>query len=136
MRIYFQLLELLKCDLGVFKKAMFQVVAWPYELIFYRMVGSKRDLFEVEKAIVHGDDLLCDLIFCVLGRRKCDLDVVEKTMIEESCIIQNLFLPPDRPKCHLSEVEKALFQGNICTAKSFSAFYRAQNATLTRSQEQ
>jgi len=46
---------------------MFQVDVRPYEVIFYLMDGLKRDLGEVDKAIVHGGEVPYEIIFCFLG---------------------------------------------------------------------
>ena len=59
---------------------MFQVVVRPYEVIFYLMDGLKRDLGEVEKAIVHGDELPYEINFFLLGYLNCYLGEVEKAM--------------------------------------------------------
>ena len=60
---------------------MFQVVVRPYEVIFYLIDGPKRDLGEVEKVIVHGDELPYEIFF-LLGCRKCVLGEVEKAMFQ------------------------------------------------------
>ena len=46
------------------------------------MDGLKRDLGEVEKAIVHGDELPYEIIFSLLGCRKCDLGEVDKATFQ------------------------------------------------------
>src|SRR5215510_961536 len=66
VRILFRILGGPKCDFCDFTKVMFQVVVRPYEVIFYLIDGPKRDLGEVEKGIVHGDELLYEIIFCFL----------------------------------------------------------------------
>ena len=65
------------------------------------MVGPKQGLGEVEKEIVHADYLPCELIFCLLCGRKCDLSVFEK----------------------------AIIPGAVYPSKSFSASKPALNAT-------
>ena len=61
---------------------MFQVVVGPYEDIFYLIDGPKRDLGDVEKAIVHGDEMPYEIIFFLLGSRKCDFGEVDKATFQ------------------------------------------------------
>jgi hypothetical protein len=43
---------------------------------------SKYDLRVVDKATFPGVDRHCELIFCLLGIEKCDLDEVEEAMFQ------------------------------------------------------
>ena len=69
-----------KMRIGWGRKAMFQVVARHYELIFSLLTTTKCSLCELKKAMFQVFGRHCELIFCLLASPKCDLCEVEKAM--------------------------------------------------------
>ena len=67
--------------------AMFQVLAFHFELYFYLLTSSKCDLDEVNKAMIQFLASYFELIFNLLIGPKCDLRNVEKAIYQGRWIL-------------------------------------------------
>ena len=85
-------------------KAMFQIKARHWELIFFIVTTPKFDLGEVVKAMFQGLPCHFELIFSLLPIAKCLLIEVENSMFKCS-----FFQPLDQPKMRLGRIKKATF---------------------------
>ena len=61
---------------------MFQLLAFHFELNFYLLTSSKRDLDKVDKAMITVPASHFELIFCLLTRPKCNLPKIKKAVIQ------------------------------------------------------
>jgi len=66
-------LDYLKKQFDKNEKAMIQVIAKHWELIFFLFACPKCDLGEVVKAMFQGDACHFELILVLLANTKCDL---------------------------------------------------------------
>jgi hypothetical protein len=55
---------------------MFQLGEWPWEHIICLQDVLKKYFGEVDEVIFQGVERQCELIFCILGMEKSDLDDV------------------------------------------------------------
>jgi len=78
----FFLLTSPKCYLGDVEKAMFQVFACHFEIIFGLLTIIKCDMGEVEKAIFQVLARHSELNFCLLTTTKCGLCEYKKAMFQ------------------------------------------------------
>jgi hypothetical protein len=63
-------------DLDEFVWVMFQVGEWPWEQIICLLVVLKNVFVEVDESMFQGFESVCEIVFCILGIEKCDLDMV------------------------------------------------------------
>ena len=126
MRILFRILGGLKCDFSDFKKVMFLVFLRPYEVIFYLIDDPKRNLVNVEKSKVHGDELPYEIVFFLLGCPKWDLGEVVKAMFHVVDMFYYLIfclLAASKYDLDVVEEETFLAVGRLCVF--FFAFREA-----------
>ena len=69
-----------KCDLSNVEKAMFEVLAVHFHLIFFLLTNPECDFCEVEEAIFHVVAGHCELIFCQYTTSKYNWGEVENAM--------------------------------------------------------
>jgi hypothetical protein len=97
-------------------KTVFQVVAWPCELIFYLLAGPKCDLSEAEKAMLQRSPHFLPSV-----RSKMRLGRGHES--NDSRGLQSLsthFLPSRRPKMRLGwRRESSVFRGHLALRTHF-----------------
>jgi len=71
-----------KCNIVYVKNALLQGAAWHFQHIFGLWISPKYYIGEFNKATFLVVGRYCELIFCLKTNTKCDLDEVEKTIIQ------------------------------------------------------
>ena len=69
--------------MGEVEKAMFQGLAWHFELIFGLLTSTKCDLNEVDKALFQEVERYCEFIFCLFTVPKCNFGEFKNAMFQE-----------------------------------------------------
>ena len=90
-KVYFCQLTSPKFDCVDVLKALFQMVANHWGIIYFLLTNPKCDLCEVKKAMFQGLACHFELTFGLLANPKCDLDEDEKLCVKGSHGTLNLF---------------------------------------------
>ena len=92
---HFLPIDKLKIRLGEVEKAMIQVVARHWELIFFLLTSPKCGLCYVEKAMFQVVTRHSEIIFSLLNTTKCCLCVQESNVSSGCKALRKHFLPLD-----------------------------------------
>ena len=92
-KVYFYLLTSPKFDFGEVEKALFQMFAKHWGIIYFLLTNPKCDLCEVKKAMFQGLACHFELTFGLLANPKCDLDESKARMA-----LSTYFEPLGQPK--------------------------------------